>query len=180
MPKNKLNQIIDTLVLRGWKQDRERDDLFHKTGRQSVTTRDLMRMSFPKIQAFFLDDREREKAIEKVESKKGCGKLLFYDDDDWRCGSDRRNRSLQFCDKCDPENGIKYVEDPNGEDDTYEGVMSQEEQTSKFAGELDKLVCRYSKEFSLTHASMIGCLHIMIGVITHYAVEDLNKEDEDS
>ena len=42
------------------------------------------------------------------ESGKTCGEPLFYDDDDWVCGSTHRAGSLQYCDQCDPENGIKY------------------------------------------------------------------------
>lgn len=39
----------------------------------------------------------------------GCGKPLFYDDDDWVCGSTNRAGSLQYCDQCDPKNGIEYI-----------------------------------------------------------------------
>lgn len=45
-----------------------------------------------------------------VGGRTGCGNALFYDDDDWVCGTiTKRGQSLQFCNVCNPEYGIRYI-----------------------------------------------------------------------
>lgn len=53
--------------------------------------------------------------------------------------------------------------------------MNQQEQTSAFCNDLDKLVDRYAKEFDLTYASVIGCLQLKIFEICQQAYD----EDDD-
>jgi hypothetical protein len=56
-----------------------------------------------------------------VGGRVGCGEALFYDDDDWVCGFiTKRGQSLQFCNVCDPEYGIRYIsaEEAMGYDST--------------------------------------------------------------
>lgn len=43
-----------------------------------------------------------------MSTPKGCGAILFYDDDDWVCGVKPKMGALLYCSKCFPY-GIAYV-----------------------------------------------------------------------
>jgi hypothetical protein len=52
--------------------------------------------------------------------------------------------------------------------------MTDKEQITAFAGELDNLVARYEKEFNLSVAGAIGVLHLKI-----YAIEKAANDNDD-
>jgi hypothetical protein len=51
-------------------------------------------------------------------------------------------------------------------------VVTEREQQTAFAGDLDKLVARYRAEFQMSYASVIGCLHLMAAMLAIEANED--------
>ena len=57
--------------------------------------------------------------------------------------------------------------------------MSDAEQISAFAAELDALVERYREEFDLTYAAVVGALHMKAFEICREAEEPLEDDDDD-
>lgn len=57
--------------------------------------------------------------------------------------------------------------------------MSDAEQISAFATELDALVERYREEFDLTYAAVVGALHMKAFEICREAEETLEDDDDD-
>lgn len=58
------------------------------------------------------------------------------------------------------------------------GDMKESKQIEMFTEELDKLIGRYSSEFDLTVASMVGSLHVKIHELIYSAIID-EEGDED-
>ena len=48
--------------------------------------------------------------LNRLVSVRGCGRPLYFDDDEWTCGRMDKPRNYRYCDKCDPINGVKYQE----------------------------------------------------------------------
>lgn len=59
--------------------------------------------------------------------------------------------------------------------------MKESKQIEMFTDELDKLTARYSSEFDLTVASMVGVLQCQIHQLIHAALisDDEDEEDEE-
>jgi len=56
--------------------------------------------------------------------------------------------------------------------------MDQKEQIDRFAGDLDKLVGLYKREYDLSYASVIGCLDMKITLLTLEAIKVAREQDE--